>query len=956
MGNGCRFLHPHAAAAATALLMEPPKDQHQQQEQEQQQQRGEGAGGEGVPVEAIVASIDPTGLPNDKPVQPAAAHAVAESPASASEVEGAAVVMVDAMDVEAQIMRDALQLQRQQKKQQRRANERSNRAATQAAAMTAAVRKTPTTTPTPTEQDPAHQSTVPVDNTVTTLAVDQDPVKAPALVATDAEEAPSSTGAIRAEQRDPGLAAEWSKPPKRDRKATRTTVSSPQPRTLLDGAANMDQDGREPGTDSGANLAIGSVEDQSRNHNHQESKRQQQHHQQHKLIERHKRIKNLGQTPEHLKVREDVEGDPAVSNEAGSDETHSTRPDRTEKDTTAVPSKEQDGADATTDDLVERIRSILPDVDRMRARSALSAADSNLERALNNLLASRATTATAGKYGNKVDRSVPPSVAAPSSPPRSALRKPSFGGESSPTAGSGLSTSPRRPVSFAASIKPASPLNPKKPVTTEPPSMDLLLVNNNGRRNGHAAPDADAEHDVDAKTDGDAAPIDVPEGSQLEQESEADSKRRRMEELRRQQSTTAQKRMDKKKVRHDKFRQELEKSLEKRKSFWRGEIQREEEVVDLIRQFCGAEFCRGQNVFDRETALRSASEESQNELRTCCHKAYRDLYRDEIHSRVVVKDAKQPDLNGRTGKIQSWDKQKGKFYVALDSRKGKHAALLYLRPEYLEALATTANKSKGKARQAPLVFPVYVDAYYANRELTVDVNKQTVDRLAAAESTEAFLDVYVQSRDHEDAVARQLAEERKQEEMEARRRCAEMRRREEEDWQRRKAADKEQAQTMRQEQQRARREQSGGVGSCHPQHGNANHFFLGDPFLFNIFFGSPRFRNNYGWHDPRLGGIPGGGFYAFFEDGDEDDWDAEFERIHEDEVREKNVEAASILGVSVDATEHEIKRAYRSLARKFHPDSYRLEKHGDGTTKKEAEEHFKKLSSAHDHLISNFAE
>jgi len=51
-----------------------------------------------------------------------------------------------------------------------------------------------------------------------------------------------------------------------------------------------------------------------------------------------------------------------------------------------------------------------------------------------------------------------------------------------------------------------------------------------------------------------------------------------------------------------------------------------------------------------------------------------------------------------------------------------------------------------------------------------------------------------------------------------------------------------------------------------------------------------------------------------------------------------------ILGVSRDATEEEIKKAYRRLAKEFHPDIYK----GD---KKEAEEKFKEISEAYEVLI-----
>lgn len=53
-----------------------------------------------------------------------------------------------------------------------------------------------------------------------------------------------------------------------------------------------------------------------------------------------------------------------------------------------------------------------------------------------------------------------------------------------------------------------------------------------------------------------------------------------------------------------------------------------------------------------------------------------------------------------------------------------------------------------------------------------------------------------------------------------------------------------------------------------------------------------------------------------------------------------------ILGVSKNASQDEIKKAYRKLAKQWHPDKF----NGDESKKKEAEEKFKKISEAYDTL------
>ena len=47
-------------------------------------------------------------------------------------------------------------------------------------------------------------------------------------------------------------------------------------------------------------------------------------------------------------------------------------------------------------------------------------------------------------------------------------------------------------------------------------------------------------------------------------------------------------------------------------------------------------------------------------------------------------------------------------------------------------------------------------------------------------------------------------------------------------------------------------------------------------------------------------------------------------------------------------------RVFRKKALKFHPDKYHPDNHEDGMTKDEAENHFKDLSNAYDHMMGKF--
>ena len=59
----------------------------------------------------------------------------------------------------------------------------------------------------------------------------------------------------------------------------------------------------------------------------------------------------------------------------------------------------------------------------------------------------------------------------------------------------------------------------------------------------------------------------------------------------------------------------------------------------------------------------------------------------------------------------------------------------------------------------------------------------------------------------------------------------------------------------------------------------------------------------------------------------------------------------SVLGVSPNATDEEIKKAYRRLSRKYHPDANINNPHTD-----EAEEKFKEIQQAYKSIVSGEAD
>ena len=65
------------------------------------------------------------------------------------------------------------------------------------------------------------------------------------------------------------------------------------------------------------------------------------------------------------------------------------------------------------------------------------------------------------------------------------------------------------------------------------------------------------------------------------------------------------------------------------------------------------------------------------------------------------------------------------------------------------------------------------------------------------------------------------------------------------------------------------------------------------------------------------------------------------------QTNEYRVDAYKILGVSSSATEAEVKRAYRDMAKKYHPDKVITD---DEAIKKGAEEKFKQVQQAYDQI------
>jgi hypothetical protein len=436
--------------------------------------------------------------------------------------------------------------------------------------------------------------------------------------------------------------------------------------------------------------------------------------------------------------------------------------------------------------------------------------------------------------------------------------------------------------------------------------------------------------------------------------SEEARKSRVQEELRLQKERAAEKKEQKQKLRRERFLEDLERQTQERTEFWQKEIANEKRAVEILVQLCVAEFCRKNPTVARHAVL--CDSEAKAKLEETAQKTYRIICKADIHGRFIVKGMKQQDLNDRTGTIERWDESKRKFHVALDTKKGKNLQYVYFAPGNLEALPNESVR-KSKKKGDP-VHMVCIAALYDGKELMTDIYKSEVDALKGSSCLDDCLISLMKERDTDERLAKEQEEEELRQEEEARRRRAEQRHREQEEWEERKReyeAQKEQYQDWRREDRRERKSSRAHTGNgCNcPQCQFERKFFMDiRGGMGGIPGGLPGFFFAFG------GG--GGGFSFGFDDDEgeysdyEDEWDRQWNRKHEEEEAAKDEEAADVLGVELDATPAEIKRVYRKNALKYHPDKYRAENHEDGMTKDEAEEHFKEMTNAYDHLMSNF--
>jgi len=223
---------------------------------------------------------------------------------------------------------------------------------------------------------------------------------------------------------------------------------------------------------------------------------------------------------------------------------------------------------------------------------------------------------------------------------------------------------------------------------------------------------------------------------------------------------------------------------------------------------------------------------------------------------------------------------------------------------------------------------ILVDDVCDGKGLLLDLDKQFVEKLVAAECMEIFISKFVEQQNEIEAMEKASERQRQMEEEEERRRRREWQRRKDEEWDARQRQYKAEKAAFKEARKKARRHQHFGRSSFHDDFAS---------FFFQAFFG----------------GRMGGGGVRFSFGFDEDEWDRAWEEQHEEELKEQMEEAASVLGVDVDASASDIKRVYRRKALMYHPDKYNPN-NAEGLSATESEEMFKQINNAYDTLMSQF--
>ncbi|KAL3912765.1 MAG: hypothetical protein SGARI_000987, partial [Bacillariaceae sp.] len=412
---------------------------------------------------------------------------------------------------------------------------------------------------------------------------------------------------------------------------------------------------------------------------------------------------------------------------------------------------------------------------------------------------------------------------------------------------------------------------------------------------------------------------------------------------------------EKKRKKHEQRLIEMEKEAREREQFWESEIAKEENTVPKMVQLCIGEFCRTNSGYNRlEYSKNSVVMET---MAPYCRESFRKLFDAELHSAVIIKGMgkKQQDMNERNGVILWWDKGRSKFEVEIDSKKGSRFNLL-VPPCNLSAAQQTRKKGGKKSTRGGHGHTILIGDVCDGKGLLLDLDKQLIEKLVAAESTQVFVAKFVQQQDYLEALEKENERKRQEDEENERRRRAERRRREQEEWeerQRQYQAQKAEFKARKKAHQQAqnRGEQYYEYAEDCDDRCNCASCRMREEFENFIFSGI------FGMGGSRFGMGMGGGAFRFSfsdeDDYDDDYYDQRFFDMHEEDLEAKLEAAAEELGVDVDASASDIKRVYRRKVLLYHPDKATA-RESEGLSLAECQSKFVAITEAYDTLMNQF--
>lgn len=389
-------------------------------------------------------------------------------------------------------------------------------------------------------------------------------------------------------------------------------------------------------------------------------------------------------------------------------------------------------------------------------------------------------------------------------------------------------------------------------------------------------------------------------------------------------------------------REKARQALEARTKVWIDDQNDRTEFGFVAKEFLTAEAVRKSGLSSRHELDGQLVRKIQDETA----RLYNTLYAEKVSktSKVKIVWPQKKDLHNRLGTILSFNSTKKMYEIGLET-KNKKVDMQYVAAENLEAQKQTSHSVKSSedlvvtTRYGDLsVTKVTIDSLrkiYSSdaKDLKIGIEKRMKDR-NAFEKKERL-------RKEREEQERLKAEEERKKRLEFQREQQRIRQaREDAEWAREREERRRWAEEERKERKRAARRNPYGFDGP---------FGMGGPF--GMPFGMPNIRVRIGPHGVSFVFMDHNGFeeeeYFNFESGYDSDDGFEDDGLSREEH-------CKILGVDVDATSREIKTAYRKMALKYHPDKFNEESTDTGMSKAEAEEHFKKCSSAYQALSEEF--